>query len=170
MFEKQTGLQVEDPATVQEQVKFALDEARKGGWKPWHGWKGERWAGIRGGGGPLRHVGGAGSGAGYFNPGDTYESPGGETGVAGAATPPDSIGDLIGDELQGEDKEKPLSGLLGELMKTPKSEPLQLSPAPAAAGNVQSLPEYIQQYIAMRRAGGQPGGGGMGGIGGQGLG
>ena len=170
VFERRTGLQVEDPATVQEQVKFALDEAARGGWTPWHGWKGNRWAGIRtpatGNVSDPMDVGGMARGSkmaaeNYNTLGETGEGGGGTT------TPADTIGDLIGDELQGEDKEKPLSGLLGELMKTPEARPLQLAPPPAASGNVQSLPEYIQQYIAMRRMG--PGGQ-SGGMGGQGLG
>ena len=77
-----TGHQVEDPRYVQEQVSFALDEARKGGWKPWHGWKGDRWAGIRGrrrAATPCRR--GRRPARGYFNPGDTYQ----QLGVANPA-------------------------------------------------------------------------------------
>lgn len=53
-FTKKTGLDARDPATEREQIKFALDEARRGGWGPWHGWKGPAFAGIgaaSGGGG-----------------------------------------------------------------------------------------------------------------------
>ena len=35
-----------DPSTVQDQVRFALDYAKRAGWSPWHGWKGDQWAGI----------------------------------------------------------------------------------------------------------------------------
>lgn len=45
-FQSQTGLDPRDTSTWQKQVDFALDEARKGGWGPWHGWKGMPWAGI----------------------------------------------------------------------------------------------------------------------------
>lgn len=49
-FTRQTGLNARDPATEREQIKFALDEAKKGGWGPWHGWKGAPYAGIGAGG------------------------------------------------------------------------------------------------------------------------
>jgi hypothetical protein len=45
-FTRQTGLNARDASTWQRQVDFALDEARKGGWGPWHGWKGAPFAGI----------------------------------------------------------------------------------------------------------------------------
>lgn len=45
-FTKQTGLNANDPSTVRQQIDFALDEAAKGGWTPWHGWKGSAFAGI----------------------------------------------------------------------------------------------------------------------------
>lgn len=45
-FTRMTGFDARDPSTWQEQVKFSLDEASKGGWGPWHGWKGSPWAGI----------------------------------------------------------------------------------------------------------------------------
>lgn len=45
-FTKKTGLHASDRSTEREQIKFALDEAAKGGWGPWHGWKGSQWAGI----------------------------------------------------------------------------------------------------------------------------
>jgi hypothetical protein len=45
-FTKRTGLDARDPVTVRQQIDFALDEARKGGWGPWHGWRGDAWAGI----------------------------------------------------------------------------------------------------------------------------
>jgi hypothetical protein len=52
-FTKKTGKHASDPSTEREQIQFALDEAAKGGWGPWHGWKGSQWAGIdkSGGGG-----------------------------------------------------------------------------------------------------------------------
>jgi hypothetical protein len=45
-FTRRTGLDARDPNTWQAQVNFALDEARRGGWGPWHGWKGDARAGI----------------------------------------------------------------------------------------------------------------------------
>lgn len=48
-FTKRTGLDARDPATEKEQIKFALDQAKQGGWGPWHGWKGAAFAGINGG-------------------------------------------------------------------------------------------------------------------------
>lgn len=47
-FTKKTGLDARDPATEREQIKFALDEAAKGGWTPWHGWRGPSNAGLVG--------------------------------------------------------------------------------------------------------------------------
>ena len=179
VFEKRTGHQVEDPAYVEEQVRFALDEAARGGWTPWHGWKGARWAGIRTpatGEVAAGDVGGLARGSkmaaeNYNALGETGEGGGG---TADADTPQDIIGDLLGDELQGDEKEKPLSGLLGEMLKPPEMAAVpNLRPQGGGTGNVQSLPEYVQQYIAMRMRGQGGGMGGMGGpgnIGGQGLG
>lgn len=48
-FTKNTGLDARDPATVRQQIDFALDEARKSGWGAWHGWKGVPYAGINAG-------------------------------------------------------------------------------------------------------------------------
>ena len=36
-FTRQTGLDARDPRTWRQQVDFALDEAARGGWGPWHG-------------------------------------------------------------------------------------------------------------------------------------
>lgn len=59
-FTARTGKDARDPSTMRAQIDFALDEAKKGGWGPWHGWKGDRWAGIGqgGGGGVTVNVGG----------------------------------------------------------------------------------------------------------------
>jgi hypothetical protein len=46
VFTKQTGLDARDPSTVKQQIDFALDQAAKGGWGPWHGWRGPANAGI----------------------------------------------------------------------------------------------------------------------------
>lgn len=48
VFTRRTGLDARDPSTWQQQVDFSLDEAKRAGWSPWHGWKGEKWAGITG--------------------------------------------------------------------------------------------------------------------------
>lgn len=48
IFTKRTGLDARNPDTWQAQVDFSLDEAKRGGWKPWHGWTGPADAGIRG--------------------------------------------------------------------------------------------------------------------------
>lgn len=45
-FLKDKGLDPRDPTTWKEQIDFALDEAVKGGWGPWHGWKGLPRAGL----------------------------------------------------------------------------------------------------------------------------
>lgn len=48
IFTKRTGLDARNPDTWQAQVNFSLDEAKRGGWGPWHGWKGAPMAGIGG--------------------------------------------------------------------------------------------------------------------------
>ena len=50
-FTKQAGLDAKNPATWKSQVDFSLDQAKKGGWGPWHGWKGSPFAGINAGSG-----------------------------------------------------------------------------------------------------------------------
>lgn len=50
VFTKQTGLHASDTSTWKSQVDFAMDQAKLGGWGPWHGWKGAPWAGIAPGG------------------------------------------------------------------------------------------------------------------------
>jgi hypothetical protein len=47
-FTKRTGLDARNPDTWRQQVDFSLDEAKRGGWGPWHGWKGAPMAGIGG--------------------------------------------------------------------------------------------------------------------------
>ena len=47
-FTKKYGVHASDPATERLQIQFALDEAKAGGWGPWHGWKGSRTAGGAG--------------------------------------------------------------------------------------------------------------------------
>ena len=61
VFTQKTGLDARDPRTVPQQVGFALDQAKQGGWGPWHGWKGDPRAGLPGGpqGGQPPQQGGA---------------------------------------------------------------------------------------------------------------
>lgn len=47
-FTKATGLKASDPSTWKQQVDFALDQARKGGWSPWMGAKAEGITGMMG--------------------------------------------------------------------------------------------------------------------------
>jgi hypothetical protein len=61
-FTKQTGLDARNPATERAQIQFALDQAKQGGWGPWHGWRGSKFAGIgqgqgAGGGGQTTNIG-----------------------------------------------------------------------------------------------------------------
>jgi hypothetical protein len=51
IFTKKTGLNARDPSTWKAQVDFSLDQAKAGGWGPWHGWKGSPFAGGAGVGG-----------------------------------------------------------------------------------------------------------------------
>lgn len=46
VFTAQTGLHANDPTTIPQQIDFALDHAAQNGWDAWHGWKGDRYAGI----------------------------------------------------------------------------------------------------------------------------
>lgn len=48
-FTSQTGLDARNPSTVQQQIDFALDQAKKSGWGAWHGAAGAgigNWQGI----------------------------------------------------------------------------------------------------------------------------
>jgi hypothetical protein len=40
------GIDPRKPEDAYRAVKFALDQAKAGGWGPWHGWKGDSYAGI----------------------------------------------------------------------------------------------------------------------------
>lgn len=306
-FERKTGLSLEDPRNVTQQVSFALDKAKSGGWGPWHGWKGDPRAGLSGvmpkestsatpSQGdqkvalkfPYRLYGGATrpDAISGFNPafatalsnmynaapanvqrelglnsgfrsyatqkklwdasdktGHTVAAPGrskhntgtaadlfgfglgrgrggrvsqetrdwvnqnaGKFGlyfpmsyepwhiqlqpsesvanmtspssapsvtVSGATTAP--VGPVsastspppdLGKALGGEEKDKPLSGLLGDMMQQQSQQPAQAPQAPQFGGAGQgqpSLAEYVQQYLASRMQGGQGGQGGSGG-------
>ena len=47
-FTKETGLDARDRGTIKQQIDFALGRAAKSGWGAWHGWKGDKFAGIGG--------------------------------------------------------------------------------------------------------------------------
>ncbi len=53
-FTKATGLHARDPNTVKQQVDFALDQALRGGWGPWHGYRGGARDGLPSGGTSVR--------------------------------------------------------------------------------------------------------------------
>lgn len=53
-FTRATGLHASDRSTVKQQIDFALDQALRGGWGPWHGWKGDPRAGLPSGGTTVR--------------------------------------------------------------------------------------------------------------------
>jgi hypothetical protein len=55
-FTKQTGLDARDRSTERQQIQFALDQAKQGGWAPWHGWKGSPLAGGAGTGSTTNSV------------------------------------------------------------------------------------------------------------------
>jgi len=49
-FMKETGLDIKDPSTYPDQIRFALDQAQKQGWTPWYGAKAagiSQWQGIK---------------------------------------------------------------------------------------------------------------------------
>ena len=45
-FTNATGLDARNPDTVPQQINFALDAAKRGGWGPFHGHRGNIWDGI----------------------------------------------------------------------------------------------------------------------------
>lgn len=45
-FTKYTGLDARDPSNWKAADRFALEQAAKGGWGPWHGHRGDPWEGI----------------------------------------------------------------------------------------------------------------------------
>jgi hypothetical protein len=45
-FTRETGLDARNPATVDKQIEFVAEWVRKNGWGDFHGWKGDRFAGI----------------------------------------------------------------------------------------------------------------------------
>lgn len=46
IYQRKYGHSIHDKRFWRDQVDFALEQARKGGWGPWHGWRGAPWAGI----------------------------------------------------------------------------------------------------------------------------
>src|SRR5262245_5756614 len=158
-FERLTGKSVTDPATVLDQVRFSLDEASQGGWGPWHGWKGSKWAGIRTPAtatAPVGDVGGLGRGSIMAAQQRAEAAPTANEPQGGGGS---EMQPIFSQPLGGEEKKKPLSGLLQEMMKQPEMAAVpNLRPQGGGGGsNVMSLPEYVQQFIAMRMMG-QPGG------------
>ena len=87
-FRKATGLDPTDPSTWRQQVDFALDQAKRGGWAPWHAAAG---AGV----GPMDGIGsqpqtaaagqvGMPGGPGPYGPAAAY-APGGSSSTASPA-------------------------------------------------------------------------------------
>jgi hypothetical protein len=76
-FTRQTGLNARDPSTVGSQINFALDQAAKGGWGPFHG-------AARSGIGAQQGIG--------LTPGSPLPSSAGTGQAAFAAKPPDFTG------------------------------------------------------------------------------
>lgn len=58
-FTKTTGLDARNPQTWRQQIDFAFDKAKQGGWGPWHGYKGGQWDGIGGRGVQLADASGS---------------------------------------------------------------------------------------------------------------
>ncbi|WP_061976298.1 hypothetical protein [Aureimonas sp. AU20] len=128
-FIEQTGLDPRDPSTVQQQIDFALDQAKAGGWSPWYGaakagigkWDGIR-AGEPSGVAPTTQIPVTGSGdtMAFGGAGDdtlggdamaSTSNPGGLGGLGGFARS-DGFGDW-------------LSAIGASLMSSPSNNPLQ---------------------------------------------
>ena len=62
-FTKETGLHAADPRTVPQQVHWVLDHVKNSGegWAPFHGWKGDQYAGIPTAGAQAAPQGGVGA-------------------------------------------------------------------------------------------------------------
>lgn len=118
IFTKRTGLDARNPDTWRQQVDFSLDEAKRGGWGPWHGWKGPAMAGIRGRyDGPMMSSNGAGM---------TLAGPADMPALANTPSQPtapkaDPIGELLATEPVAK-KEDPIAGLLSSLQQQPRQK------------------------------------------------
>lgn len=157
-FMRTTGEDPRDPSTVQDQIRFALDNARLNGWGAWHGWKGDAWAGIdktapftptsyAGASAPAGDVGGLARGsimAGQQNAATTTNAPpaSGEP----QTTPLTTF----------EQQSRKLGGLMGELQRTAQAtdQPMMQLRQPSA-GNMggTSLASIIQQYLQSQMRG-----------------
>lgn len=142
LFEKTTGKSVRDPSTVLDQIRFSLDQAKRGGWGPWHGWKGSPWAGIT-----------QRDGSQYYDVAQTDQA-------ASPARSAPIMEQLFGPggqatQVSGEDKKKSLGGLLGDMAQPPEiaSVPNLLPQGGGGGSGVQSLPEYIARFMAMQQGG-----------------
>lgn len=120
IFTKRTGLDARNPDTWQAQVDFSLDEAKRGGWKPWHGWTGPADAGIQGKyGGPLMGAKGVA--------GMTLSGPADMAAMSYADTPTrssdrsDPIGELLAMQPAAK-KEDPIAGLLSSMQQQPQRQ------------------------------------------------
>jgi hypothetical protein len=124
IFTKRTGLDARNPDTWQAQVDFSLDEARRGGWAPWHGWKGPADAGIRGSySGPLMGAKGV-TGMTLSGPSDMAPLAYTDTPSQPSSTTPktDPIGDLLNSMQPAAKKEDPIAGLLSSMQQQPQRQ------------------------------------------------
>lgn len=168
-FRKKYGKSASDPSTVTQQVDFALDVARAGGWSPWHGWKGDPRAGMSGRPAGEVAVSGPQGAADAANPSQTAAATAAATPQPSADTPLQGASgeDIPAATLEGKQAQTSLGGLMGAMgggSASPMAVPDML---PRGGGSAATpLSQYIQQYIATRLRGQKP----PGPAGGQGLG
>jgi hypothetical protein len=147
-FMKAYGEDPRNPSSAQDQVRFALDYAKRAGWSPWHGWKGDPWAGITT---PATGDVAAGDVGGMARGAKMTAQQGADTtqnAVAAASTPP-----IVAAQLTGANKSKSLGGLLGQLAsstgKVGQAEllpPAQYKPMGGGGGS-DALAKFLQQYM-----------------------
>lgn len=115
VFTKRTGLDARNPDTWRQQVDFSLDEAKRGGWGPWHAWKGGSKAGI---GGQPANMPASG--------GDAMPVDGMSLSAPPAASPDagsDPIAELLAQLGGGGKKRDPIAGLLSSLSPQEEEKP-----------------------------------------------
>jgi hypothetical protein len=147
-FTKQTGLDARDPSTVPQQVDFALSQASKGGWGPWHGAQ-------RVGLGNFAGIGGART-ASADTPAPNARNVSSDTLPPGitpdmVSAPPSPFGAMPTSMAQAP-AVVPAPAMLGAPPPTPDANPFGAAPspmvAPSPSPNSQALAAALRQSVA----------------------